>query len=59
VELTPLAIAGADDRPFGEDGATHGTPTWIWSDTVDGSLPHVRPMVGARARAATVKVIPR
>lgn len=34
-------IAESDDlhiAPFREDGVTHGTPTWIWSVTVDGAL---------------------
>jgi hypothetical protein len=34
-------IAAADDlhvSPFREDGATYGTPTWIWSVVVDGAL---------------------
>lgn len=34
-------IAAADDlhiAPFREDGATYGTPTWIWSVVVDGAL---------------------
>jgi hypothetical protein len=34
-------IAEADDlhvAPFREDGMTYGTPTWIWSVVVDGSL---------------------
>jgi hypothetical protein len=34
-------IAEADDlhiAPFREDGATYGTPTWIWSVAVDGDL---------------------
>ena len=112
-------IAATDDlhiAPLREDGATYGTPTWIWSVVVDGSLyvrayngkdsrwyraalrqkagriraagtttevafepiegpikdrideayrakyrssPYLAPMVGARARAATVKVTPR
>ena len=112
-------IAEADDlhiSPFREDGVTYGTPTWIWSVTVDDALyvrayngqnsrwhqaavrqkagriisagmlkevtfepvngpindriddayrakysgsPYLSPMVGARARSATVKVIPR
>jgi hypothetical protein len=112
-------IAEADDlhiSPFREDGVTYGTPTWIWSVTVDdapyvrayngqnsrwyqaavrqkagriisaGMLkevtfepvngpindriddayrakysgsPYLSPMVGARARSATVKVMPR
>jgi hypothetical protein len=112
-------IAKADDlhiAPFREDGATYGTPTWIWSVAVGGDLyvrpyngkksrwyqaalrqkagritaasmtkdvtfepvdgpindpiddgyrtkyrgsPYLRPMIGARARSATVKVMPR
>jgi hypothetical protein len=112
-------IAEADDlhiSPFREDGATHGTPTWIWSVTVDDALfvrgyngrnsrwyqaavrqkagriiaagmtkevsfepvnglindriddayrakyhgsPYLSSMIGARARSATVKVMPR
>jgi hypothetical protein len=34
-------IAAADDlhiAPFREDGTTYGTPTWIWSVVVDGTL---------------------
>lgn len=112
-------IAGADDlhiSPFREDGFTYGTPTWIWSVAVDGSLyvrgyngqasrwyqaavrqkagritaagmtrevafepvdgpindrvddayrakyarsPYLGPMIGARARAATIRITPR
>ena len=112
-------IADADDlhiSPFREDGATYGTPTWIWSVAVDGALyvrayngrtsrwhraavrqkagrimaagmtkevrfepvsgpiqgrideayrqkyhgsPYLGPMIGARARSATVKIMPR
>jgi hypothetical protein len=112
-------IAETDDvhiSPFREDGVTYGTPTWIWSVTVDDALyvrayngknsrwylaamrqkagritaagtikevtfepvdgpindlvddayrakyhgsPYLNPMIGARARAATVKVMPR
>jgi hypothetical protein len=112
-------IAEADDlyiSPLREDGATYGTPTWIWSVAVDGALyvrayngqrsrwyeaavrqkagrisaagmtkavgfepvggpindriddayrakyhgsPYLSPMIGARARSATVKVMPR
>ena len=112
-------IAEADDfhiAPLREDGATYGTPTWIWSVAVDGALyvrayngrdsrwykaavrqkagritaagmtkavdfepvdgpindrvdeayrakyrdsPYLKPMIGPRARAATVKVTPR
>ena len=113
------AIARADDlhvAPFREDGRTYGTPTWIWSVTVDGELdvrayngrssrwhqaalrqkagritaagmmkdvvfeavegpindridaayrlkysenPYLAPMLGERARSATVKIAPR
>ncbi len=112
-------MAEADDlhiSPFREDGATYGTPTWIWSVAVDGGLyvggyngqnsrwyqaavrqkagrirtagmtkevafeavdgrfndqiddayrvkyrgsPYLAPMIGARARSATVKVMKR
>jgi hypothetical protein len=112
-------IAEADDlhiSPFREDGVTYGTPTWIWSVTVDGDLyvrayngrnsrwyraamqqkagritavgltrdvtfepvegplndaiddayrakyqssPYLSPMIGARARTATVRITPR
>jgi hypothetical protein len=112
-------IAEADDlhvAPFRADGATYGTPTWIWSVAVGGDLyvrayngrnsrwyqaalrqkagritaagmtrevafeavegpvndriddayrakyggnPYLASMIGARARAATVKVMPR
>lgn len=112
-------IAEADDlhiAPFREDGATYGTPTWIWSVAVGDALyvrgyngtksrwyqaalrqkagriiaagmtkevgfepvegpinrsiddayrskygesPYLKPMIGAQARAATVKIIPR
>ena len=112
-------IATADDlhiSPFREDGVTYGTPTWIWSVVVDGTLyvrayngqnsrwykaamtqkdgrvrvggiekdvafeavegtideaidaayrakyassPYLAPMIGKRARAATVKIKPR
>jgi hypothetical protein len=34
-------MAESDDlhiAPFREDGTTYGTPTWIWSVVVDGSL---------------------
>jgi hypothetical protein len=34
-------IAKADDlhiSPFREDGATYGTPTWIWSVAFDDAL---------------------
>ena len=112
-------IAAADDlhiAPFREDGTTYGTPTWIWSVVVDGTLyvrayngqsstwyqaalqqkagritaagvmkevtfapvddavndriddayrakykssPYLAPMVGPRARSASMKIIPR
>jgi hypothetical protein len=112
-------IAESDDlhiAPFREDGATYGTPTWIWSVVVDGALfvrgyngqnsrwhqaairqkagriiaggvtkevtfepvegpvqqriddayrakyqgsPYLEPMIGARARSATIKIVPR
>ncbi|MFJ5698700.1 DUF2255 family protein [Arthrobacter sp. NPDC093139] len=35
--------------PFREDGATTGTPTWIWSVVVDGRL-FVRAYNGRRSR---------
>lgn len=35
-------------RPFREDGATYGTPAWIWSVVVDGAL-YVRAYNGARS----------
>jgi hypothetical protein len=112
-------IAEADDlriAPFREDGATYGTPTWIWSvavddglyvrgyngqssrwyqaavrqkagriiaaglpkevafEPVDGSIndriddayrakyhgsSYLKPMMGARARSATIRIMPR
>ena len=112
-------IASTDDlhiAPFRDDGATLGTPTWIWSVVVDGELyvrayngttsrwyqaalkqktgqitaagkttdvvfeqvagevndhidagyrtkyassPYLKPMIGDRARAATVRISPR
>ena len=45
-------IAQKDDfhiAPFREDGVTYGTPTWIWSVEVDGSL-YVRAYNGIRSR---------
>lgn len=45
-------IAEADDlhvSPFREDGATYGTPTWIWSVAVDGAL-YVRAYNGQDSR---------
>src|ERR1700692_4321066 len=45
-------IAEADDlhiAPFREDGATYGTPTWIWSVTVDDAL-YVRGYNGQNSR---------
>ena len=112
-------IAKSDDlhiSPFREDGATYGTPTWIWSVTVDDAVyvrgyngqsstwyqaavrqkagrilaagmtkevtfepadgpineqidtayrakyqdsPYVKPMISARARSATIRIMPR
>jgi hypothetical protein len=112
-------MAQSDDlhvAPFREDGRTYGTPTWIWSVVVDGSLyvrayngtgsswyraavkqkagritiagmtkdvsfekgadqmndaideayrakysssPYLAPMLGDRARSATVRILPR
>lgn len=46
------AFTGADDlhiAPLREDCTTYGTPTWIWSVVVDGSL-YVRPYNGQRSR---------
>ncbi|PTL71929.1 DUF2255 domain-containing protein [Rathayibacter caricis DSM 15933] len=46
------AIAESDDlhvSPLRDDGITHGTPTWIWSVVIDGSL-YVRPWNGRRSR---------
>lgn len=45
-------IAAADDlhiAPFRDDGATYGTPTWIWSVVVDGAL-YVRAYNGKNSR---------
>jgi hypothetical protein len=45
-------IADADDlhiSPFREDGATYGTPTWIWSVAVDDGL-YVRAYNGPSSR---------
>jgi len=45
-------IAKTDDlhiAPFREDGVTVGTPTWIWSVVVDGSL-YVRAYNGQNSR---------
>ena len=45
-------IAETDDlhiSPFREDGVTYGTPTWIWSVVVDGSL-YVRAYSGTASR---------
>lgn len=45
-------IAEADDlhiAPFREDGATYGTPTWIWSVALDGGL-YVRAYNGQHSR---------
>ena len=46
------SIARADDlhiSPFREDGATYGTPTRIWSVTVDDAL-YVRAYNGQDSR---------
>jgi hypothetical protein len=45
-------IANSDDlhvAPFRDDGATYGTPTWIWSVVVGSSL-YVRAYNGTRSR---------
>ena len=45
-------IAETDDlhiAPFRDDGVTYGTPTWIWSVVLDGSL-YVRPYNGPASR---------
>ncbi len=45
-------IAEVDDlhiAPFREDGATYGTPTWIWSVAVGGAL-YVRAYNGQNSR---------
>jgi len=45
-------IADTDDlhiAPFRENGATYGTPTWIWSVAVDGAL-YVRGYNGQNSR---------
>lgn len=45
-------IAAADDlhiSPLREDGATYGTPTWIWSVVVDRGL-YVRAYNGQNSR---------
>src|SRR4051794_27879170 len=45
-------IAETDDlhmSPFREDGATYGTPTWIWSVVVGDGL-YVRAYNGRRSR---------
>jgi len=45
-------IGSTDDlhiSPLREDGITLGTPTWIWSVVVDGSL-YVRPYHGPKSR---------
>jgi len=45
-------IAEADDlhiSPFREDGATYGTPTWVWSVVVDDDL-YVRAYHGRDSR---------
>ena len=45
-------IASTDDlhiSPLREDGKTYGTPTWIWSVVVDGTL-YVRAYNGKESR---------
>ncbi len=45
-------VSEADDlhiSPFREDGATYGTPTWIWSVAVDHAL-YVRGYNGVKSR---------
>ena len=45
-------IAETDDlhiAPLREDGATYGTPTWIWSVVIDGDL-YVRAYNGQKSR---------
>lgn len=45
-------IGAADDlhiAPFREDGATYGTPTWIWSVVVESAL-YVRAYNGQDSR---------
>jgi hypothetical protein len=45
-------IAEADDlhiAPYREDGATYGTPTWIWSVAVDDAL-YVRAYNGKQSK---------
>ena len=45
-------VAEADDlhiSPFREDGATYGTPTWIWSVAVEDAL-YVRGYNGVKSR---------
>jgi hypothetical protein len=49
-ELDKIAVA--DDlhvAPLREDGKTYGTPTWIWSVVVDGTL-YVRAYNGKDSR---------
>lgn len=46
------SFATADDfhvSPYREDGATYGTPTFIWSVVADGDL-YIRPYTGQRSR---------
>lgn len=46
------SIADSDDlhiAPFRADGATYGTPTWIWSVVVGGAL-YVRAYHGSHSR---------
>jgi hypothetical protein len=61
---TLTAIASTDDlhvAPFRPDGASYGTPTWIWSVVVDGEL-YVRAYNGTASRwyqAALAKAVGR
>jgi hypothetical protein len=49
-ELDVIAVAdGLHIAPFRADGATFGTPTWIWSVAVEGAL-YVRAYNGTRSR---------
>jgi hypothetical protein len=50
VELSKIAEAdGLHIAPFREEGATYGTPTWIWSIAVGGDL-YVRAYNGRNSR---------
>ncbi|OWM97648.1 hypothetical protein AY488_00790 [Corynebacterium belfantii] len=55
------AIDAADDlhiAPLHPDGATHGTPTWIWSVVVDGRL-YVRAWNGPRGKWYRAAIAPK